>query len=56
MDNAASPEKGSLCVVDGLTYEDWEAVYRDNVAGIYHLVFRRVGNAPDAEATTELPA
>lgn len=36
-------------VVDGTTYADWESVYRDNVVGIYQLVFRRVGNAPDAE-------
>jgi RNA polymerase sigma-70 factor, ECF subfamily len=53
IDNAASPEKGFLRVVDGQTYEDWEAVYRDNVVGIYHLVFRRVGNAPDAEDLSE---
>ena len=30
-------------------YSDWEQVYRDNVVGIYQYVFRRVGNAPDAE-------
>lgn len=36
-------------VVHGATYADWESVYRDNVVGIYQLVFRRVGNAPDAE-------
>jgi RNA polymerase sigma-70 factor (ECF subfamily) len=30
-------------------YPDWESVYRDNVVGIYQLVFRRVGNAADAE-------
>jgi RNA polymerase sigma-70 factor (ECF subfamily) len=42
-----------LRVIDGQTYEDWEAVYRDNVVGIYHLVFRRVGNAPDAEDLCE---
>jgi RNA polymerase sigma factor (sigma-70 family) len=30
-------------------YPDWEAVYQDNVVGIYQLVFRRVGNAADAE-------
>lgn len=31
------------------TYPDWESVYQDNVVGIYQLVFRRVGNAADAE-------
>src|SRR5438132_4675361 len=30
-------------------YTDWESVYQDNVVGIYQLVFRRVGNAADAE-------
>ncbi len=30
-------------------YPNWEAVYQDNVVGIYQLVFRRVGNAADAE-------
>jgi RNA polymerase sigma-70 factor (ECF subfamily) len=53
IDNAPSPEKGFLRLVDGQTYEDWEGVYRDNVVGIYHLVFRRVGNAPDAEDLSE---
>ena len=40
-------------MVDGRTYEGWEDVYRDNVVGIFHLVFRRVGNAPDAEDLCE---
>jgi RNA polymerase sigma factor (sigma-70 family) len=40
-------------VVDGRTYESWEDVYRDNLVGIYHLVFRRVGNSPDAEDLCE---
>jgi hypothetical protein len=39
----------SFTVVDGDSYADWESVYRDNVLGIYQLVFRQVGNAPDAE-------
>jgi RNA polymerase sigma-70 factor (ECF subfamily) len=34
-------------------YLDWEAVYQDNVVGIYQLVFRRVGNAADAEDLAE---
>src|SRR5919108_4886910 len=49
----SSRGKALLRVVDGQTYPDWEAVYRDNVVGIYHLVFRRVGNAPDAEDMCE---
>ena len=35
------------------TYPDWESVYQDNVVGIYRLVFRRVGNAADAEDLAE---
>lgn len=35
------------------TYADWEAVYQDNVVGIYQLVYRRVGNAADAEDLAE---
>jgi RNA polymerase sigma factor (sigma-70 family) len=53
IDARSSPERAFLRVVDGRTYEDWEAVYRDNVVGIYHLVFRRVGNSPDAEDLCE---
>ena len=34
-------------------YPDWESVYQDNVVGIYQLVFRKVGNAPDAEDLAE---
>ena len=34
-------------------YSNWEAVYQDNVVGIYQLVFRRVGNAADAEDLAE---
>ena len=36
-------------VIEGSAYTDWEQVYRDNIVGIYQYVFRRVGNAPDAE-------
>jgi RNA polymerase sigma-70 factor, ECF subfamily len=53
VDGPPPPDKRFLRVVDGQTYESWEAVYRDNVVGIYHLVFRRVGNAPDAEDLSE---
>src|SRR3984893_9893826 len=34
-------------------YPDWESVYQDNIVGIYQLVFRRVGNAADAEDLAE---
>jgi hypothetical protein len=40
-------------VVQGSTYPDWESVYRDNLVGIYQLVYRRVGNVPDAEDLAE---
>lgn len=36
-------------------YADWEAVYRDNIAWVYRLMFTKVGNRPDAEdLTTEV--
>src|ERR1041385_978034 len=31
---------------------DWEAVYRDNLASIYRLMYSKVGNQPDAEDLT----
>jgi RNA polymerase sigma factor (sigma-70 family) len=34
-------------------YATWEAVYRENVAAVYRLLFRQVGNRPDAEDLTE---
>lgn len=42
-----------LRVVGGESYADWEAVYADNLLGVYRLVFRQVGNRPDAEDLTE---
>lgn len=33
-------------------YPDWDAVYRDNVTWVYRLMFRKVGNQPDAEDLT----
>ncbi len=33
-------------------YDDWEAVYRDNVAWVYQLMVTKVGSAPDAEDLT----
>jgi RNA polymerase sigma factor (sigma-70 family) len=44
-----------LRVVDADRYPDWEAVYRDNVARVYGLMFAKVGNRADAEdLTTEV--
>jgi RNA polymerase sigma-70 factor (ECF subfamily) len=42
-----------LRVVDGESYADWETVYADNVVAVYRLVFRQVGNRPDAEDLAE---
>jgi RNA polymerase sigma factor (sigma-70 family) len=53
VDASSSGGPAFLRVVEGRTYEGWEDVYRDNVVGIYHLVFRRVGNSPDAEDLCE---
>jgi len=44
-----NPEPDDLRGADTAVYPDWESVYEDNVVGIYQLVFRRVGNAADAE-------
>jgi len=44
--------KPALEVVEGLTYADWEAVYRDNVVAVYCRLQARVGNRPDAEDLT----
>jgi RNA polymerase sigma-70 factor (ECF subfamily) len=41
-----------LRVVNTDCYPDWEAVYRDNVARVYGLMFTKVGNRPDAEDLT----
>lgn len=30
-------------------YTDWQDIYRDNVRGIYRLIYARVGNRSDAE-------
>jgi RNA polymerase sigma-70 factor (ECF subfamily) len=42
-----------LRVVDGESYADWDSVYADNVIAVYRLVFRQVGNRPDAEDLAE---
>lgn len=41
-----------LDVVDGMAPLDWESAYRDNIAGIYRLMYSKVGNRPDAEDLT----
>jgi RNA polymerase sigma-70 factor (ECF subfamily) len=33
-------------------YQNWEALYADNVARVYRLMFAKVGNRPDAEDLT----
>jgi len=33
-------------------YADWDAIYADNVARVYRLMFAKVGNRPDAEDLT----
>ncbi len=43
----------ALRVVDGGSYADMDTVYADNVVAVYRLVYRRVGNRPDAEDLTE---
>jgi len=42
-----------LRVVDGASYADWESVYADNVVAVYRIVYRQVGNRPDAEDLAE---
>ena len=53
MADAEPVRRPSLRVVEGDCYADWEAVYADNLPGVYRLVFRQVGNRPDAEDLTE---
>jgi RNA polymerase sigma-70 factor (ECF subfamily) len=53
MAEAEQVRKPPLRVVDGDAYADWDAVYADNVQTVYRLVFRQVGNRPDAEDLTE---
>src|SRR5438445_8298378 len=50
---ADDPEPGPVNDPASAIYTDWESVYQDNVVGIYQLVFRKVGNAPDAEDLAE---
>jgi RNA polymerase sigma factor (sigma-70 family) len=41
-----------LSAFDDMAPLDWEAVYRDNLASIYRLMYSKVGNQPDAEDLT----
>ncbi|MGH3669629.1 MAG: RNA polymerase sigma factor, partial [Pseudonocardiaceae bacterium] len=50
--NALDAGAPLLRVVSDESYPDWEAVYRDNVARIYRLMFAKVGNRADAEDLT----
>jgi len=50
---AGTPEPEERQDAVTAVYPDWEAVYHDNVVGIYQLVFRKVGNAADAEDLAE---
>ncbi|WP_279581290.1 RNA polymerase sigma factor [Fodinicola feengrottensis] len=34
-------------------YQDWDAIYRDNVDRVYRIMFAKVGNRADAEDLTE---
>ncbi|HXM54500.1 MAG TPA: sigma-70 family RNA polymerase sigma factor [Candidatus Dormibacteraeota bacterium] len=53
MADAEPARRPQLRVVEGDSYADWEDVYADNLLGVYRLVFRQVGNRPDAEDLTE---
>jgi RNA polymerase sigma-70 factor (ECF subfamily) len=51
---SSQPEPSpALRVLPGEAYSDWESVYGSNVVAVYRLVFRQVGNRPDAEDLTE---
>jgi RNA polymerase sigma-70 factor, ECF subfamily len=38
--------------LDDAPYPDWDAAYLDNVGRLYRLMYRKVGNRPDAEDLT----
>jgi RNA polymerase sigma-70 factor, ECF subfamily len=48
-----APEPDPPAQTVNAVYLDWESVYQDNVVGIYQLVYRKVGNAADAEDLAE---
>ncbi len=60
-DGPISPEAGGeqdpgngllFTTVDAAAYPDWDAAYLDNVGRLYRLMYRKVGNRPDAEDLT----
>lgn len=53
MSEAEALRNAGLRVVPGESYPDLDAVYADNVLAVYRLIFRQVGNRPDAEDLTE---
>jgi RNA polymerase sigma-70 factor, ECF subfamily len=47
------PANGVLFTpLDAAVYPDWDAAYLDNVGRLYRLMYRKVGNRPDAEDLT----
>ncbi|WP_407664881.1 RNA polymerase sigma factor [Mycolicibacterium moriokaense] len=44
--------RGGLHQVTDAAYPNWDSVYRDNVTWVYRLMYRKVGNQPDAEDLT----
>jgi len=51
-DASARRDPPPLRVVGEDTYADWDAIYLDNVARIYRLMYSKVGNRADAEDLT----
>jgi RNA polymerase sigma-70 factor (ECF subfamily) len=51
-DESARRDLRRLRVVGRDVYADWDAIYLDNVARIYRLMYSKVGNRPDAEDLT----
>jgi RNA polymerase sigma-70 factor (ECF subfamily) len=51
-DETARRDLPRLRVVGNDVYANWDAIYLDNVARIYRLIYSKVGNRPDAEDLT----
>jgi len=56
VDPAGAPPRARAArrpvTLPGAVYPDWDAIYSDNVARIYRLMYSKVGNRPDAEDLT----
>ena len=53
IENGVQPRsRRGLQPVTGAAYPNWDSVYRDNVTWVYRLMYRKVGNQPDAEDLT----